>query len=63
MKGLIIKAPWIDYILSGKKTWEIRGCNTKIRGEIALIQSGTGKIYGTVELVDSLELDLHTYCK
>ena len=61
MKGLIVKSPWIDYILSGKKTWEIRGCNTKKRGEIALIKSGTGCIYGTVEIVDCFELSLEQY--
>lgn len=34
MKGLIIKSPWTDYIFEGKKIWEIRGRNTKIRGQI-----------------------------
>ena len=33
MKALVIKQPWVDYILNGKKTWEIRGSNTKIRGK------------------------------
>ena len=50
MKGLIIKDPWITKILNGEKTWEIRGSNTKIRGTISLIKSGTGKIFGTVVL-------------
>jgi hypothetical protein len=63
MKGLIVKSPWIDKILSGEKPWEIRGSNTLIRGRIALIKSGTSTILGTVELVDSLYLesffDLH----
>lgn len=54
MKGLIIKEPYIDLILNGKKVWEIRGSNTKIRGKVALIKSGTGYIYGTVEVVDSI---------
>jgi len=61
MKGLIIKDPWVDLILRGEKTWEIRSSNVKIRGEIALIKSGTGKIFGTVELVDSKELTLEEY--
>jgi hypothetical protein len=61
MKGLIIKAPWIDLILSGQKTWEIRGSNTKIRGKIALIQSGTGLIMGTAELVGSKRLSPEEY--
>lgn len=29
MDGLIIKRQWIDLILSGKKTLEIRGSDTK----------------------------------
>lgn len=52
MKGLISKSPHIQNILSGKKIWEIRGSNTKIRGEIALIKSGSGTVVGTCHLVD-----------
>jgi hypothetical protein len=52
MKGLISKSPHIENILMGKKTWEIRGCNTKIRGEIALIKSGSGTVVGKCHLVD-----------
>lgn len=61
MKGLIIKDPWIELIFEGLKTWEIRGSNAKIRGTIALIKSGTGKIYGTVEIVDSILLTSKQY--
>lgn len=56
VKGLIIKDPWITKILNGEKVWEIRGSNTKIRGTISLIKSGTGMIYGTVNIVDSMEI-------
>ena len=52
MKGLIIKKPWIDLILDGSKSWELRGSSTKIRGKLALIQSGSGTVVGTCELVD-----------
>ena len=58
MKGLIIREPWIDYILSGKKVWEIRGSNTTIRGRIALIKSGTSTILGEANLINSIKLDL-----
>jgi hypothetical protein len=58
MKGLIIKSPWIELILEGKKTWEIRGSNTKIRGPIALIKSGSGKVFGEVDIIASRELYL-----
>ncbi len=51
MKALLIKSPHIEKILSGKKTWEIRGSRTHLKGKIALIQSGTGLIVGTAELI------------
>ena len=54
MRALLIKSPWIDKILAGEKTWEIRGSRTKIRGPIALIRSGSGQIVGVAELVDCL---------
>lgn len=61
MKGLLIKIPWIDYIFDGKKTWEIRGSNTKIRGRVALIKSGSGMVFGTVDLVGCNKLSLEEY--
>ena len=61
MKALIIKQPWIDYILSGNKTWEIRGSNTNIRGKIELIQSGSGLVVGSCDIVDSKELTSDSY--
>jgi|GEM_PF-850078 len=56
LKGLIIKKPWIDMILDGTKIWEIRGTSCNIRGRIALIESGTGEIKGTVILANSFPL-------
>lgn len=50
-KGLLIRQPWIDLILSGDKTWEIRGSKTKIRGTIGLIQSQSGLVVGIADLV------------
>jgi hypothetical protein len=61
MKGLIIKDPWIDYILLGQKTWEIRGSVTNIRGTIVLIKSGSGCMFGTADLVDCFEISLEKY--
>lgn len=61
MKGLLIKEPWIHYILSGNKTWEIRGRHTRIRGKIALIQSGSGLVAGTAELVQSIQITDELY--
>jgi len=52
MKALIIKQHWLDLILNGRKTWEIRGSNTHIRGRIALACSGYGQLWGEADLVD-----------
>jgi hypothetical protein len=52
MKGLLIKSPWIDLILSGKKVWEIRGKNTQNRNTIALIKSGTKTIVGLARITE-----------
>jgi hypothetical protein len=51
LDGLLIRAPWIDKILDGAKTWEIRGSHTYKEGRIALIESGTGTVVGVAELV------------
>lgn len=48
MDGLIIKKEWIDLILSGNKTIEVRGhCTSKIRVPIYLLESGTHRVRGT----------------
>ena len=50
--ALIIREQWLTKILSGTKTWEIRGSATKRRGRIALIQSKSGLVVGTCDLVN-----------
>lgn len=60
MKALIIKRPWIDLILEGKKTIEVRGSKTNIRGQIALIASGTGQVIGTCQVDDSINIAEHS---
>lgn len=52
LRGLVIRQPFVDWILDGKKTWEIRGSATKVQGRIALIAAGTGTIVGMCDLVD-----------
>lgn len=48
MDGLIIKKKWLDLIISGKKTIEIRGSNTKNQNEtIYLLESGTHRVVAT----------------
>jgi hypothetical protein len=52
MNGLIIKQEFLDRILSGRKDWELRGSNSRIRGPIALIESGSGLVVGRATLID-----------
>lgn len=58
MKILIVKEHWANMILDSKKTWEIRGRNTLVRGRIGLAISGTGKVFGTVNVIDSKPIGL-----
>jgi hypothetical protein len=46
MKALIIRKEWLDQILNGTKTWEMRSRPTKVRGRILLIEAGSGHIVG-----------------
>ena len=54
MRALLIRHPWIDKILDGKKTWEIRGSRTKIRETIGLIPSASGTVAGVCDVVDCI---------
>lgn len=54
MRALLIRHPWVDLILDGKKTWEIRGSRTAVRGIIGLIPSGSGTVAGVCEVVDCI---------
>ena len=56
MDILIIKPKWVEKIFCNNKIWEIRGSNTKKRGKIGISISGTSCIYGTANIVDSIEL-------
>lgn len=46
-----VKEPWVTLLLEGKKTWELRGSPTNIRGRVGLVASGTGRIFGGATLV------------
>jgi hypothetical protein len=52
MKGLVVRSPWVELILDGAKTWELRGSPTRLRGRIALIRSGSGTVVGHCEIAD-----------
>jgi hypothetical protein len=52
MRGLFLKSQWLDMILNGNKTWEIRGSATTVRGRIALLRSGASRVAGVCDLID-----------
>ena len=41
-KALVVKKKWLDLILAGRKTWEIRGSSTSKRGWIHFAESQAG---------------------
>lgn len=54
MHGLLIRQPYIDMILDGRKTWEMRSSRCHVRGPLALIQSGTNTVVGVADLIDCI---------
>lgn len=54
-RALIVRKQWIDLILSGEKTWEMRSKPTSNKGWIGLIEAGTGLIVGKAFLVSGHE--------
>lgn len=60
-RALIVRQPWVDMILSGEKTAEMRSRNTNIRGRVGIIEQGTGLIKGEVEIVGSIKLQNPTH--
>lgn len=55
-RAFIAKEHWGNLILDRKKLWEIRGTGTTVRGRVGVIFSGSGMIYGSVEIVSSSAL-------
>lgn len=55
--GLVIKKEWLDLIIAGKKTIEVRGSRTSHLNEtIYLCESGTHKVRDTCKIVDCKEV-------
>jgi hypothetical protein len=52
LSAIPIREPWIDMILIGVKTWEVRSKFTKKIGPVALIRSGSGTVVATATLSD-----------
>lgn len=51
MFGLTMIKDYLDEILDGLKTCDVRSYPTNKRGTIALVDSKSMKVYGTIELV------------
>jgi hypothetical protein len=47
---LVIKSFWLDKILTGEKTLEIRGCQHHFEGPVNLLESRTGRVRATATL-------------
>jgi hypothetical protein len=58
MRCLKIDEKWVNLILNGSKTWEIRRRNTKIRERIALGNKEIKRVVGYAKIVDSIEMEL-----
>ncbi len=56
LSAIPIRQPYIDWILEGSKTWEIRSKPTKKIGPVALIRSGSGTVVGVARLTKVIEL-------
>lgn len=52
LSGLVIRREPLLKILKGGKTWEMRSKKIHKRGQIALIEKGTGLVVGVANLVD-----------
>jgi hypothetical protein len=50
-RALIVLPSPLEKILRGTKTWEIRSRATTVRGPVALIESGSGTVVGTCNIV------------
>lgn len=70
MDGLIIKKEWLDLILKGKKTLEIRGHDTKKLDEpIYLLESGSHRIRAICKIDATFPIscsdwheEMHNHC-
>ena len=62
MLGLTMNNDYLNEILDGPKTFDARSYPINKRGKIALIDSRSMKIYGTIELVECREISAEEYC-
>ena len=63
LSAIPIRTPWIDQILDGIKTWEIRSKHTKKLGPVALIRSGSGTVVGTATLSEVIPITTPNFAR
>jgi hypothetical protein len=51
-KGLIVDHPWIDKILDGTKTWEMRSRSAPCHNLFGLIAKGSGAVQGVARITE-----------
>jgi hypothetical protein len=56
LSAIPIRAPYIDEIVAGTKTWEIRSKFTKKIGPVGLIRSKSGTVVGIANLIKVVEI-------
>lgn len=49
-RALIIKPRWLDLILEGRKTWEMRSKPVRFREQVGLIEKGSGMVAAVVSI-------------
>jgi len=50
-RALIVRKVWLDKIFDEGKVWEMRSSYTYVRGQIGMIESRSGLIVGSAELI------------
>ena len=61
-KALVVKKKWLDLILAGQKTWEIRGSSTSKRGWVHFAESQAGgKLRGRARLVNCFPVPTESF--
>jgi hypothetical protein len=56
LSAIPIREPWIDMILDGYKTWEIRSKNTLKRERVGLIRAQSSTVVGTAFLSEVIKI-------
>ena len=56
LSAIPIRTPFIDEILAGTKSWEIRSKFTKKIGQVALIRSGSGTVVALANIDKVVEI-------